>query len=501
VLNEIISTAARIDSTSHTIEIDFSSNGEYETKGVLIDTDNNTETGHKNWLSETVMGFDLIIVNGYVSVYAGINGSDDSNWLEISFADQAVGSQARSDETFWSINTCIFETYRSAPTSSGGVLFYMADENDNYVAVESTLDEFVSEQPNIDCIADTTNTRRLLADVTAENLYFSFRQDQASTDYFFDDSAAAGLNIDDPAASGSGGGAITMLLPILGFFCVRRHRKFPLTSKVNIKWQSAFLIALMIVPVASNSAQESTVFDDQYHVQFTEPRAGKIWIDVRGATTANERVLMEALLSSALVKINRTIWNDLEEGLPIRVKRCGNSNASYDPNLKEIVLCWELYEQVTQAFAALPLDNAAPKDLARGFLVFVMYHEFAHAIADLRGTPDVGNRESNADALATVLSVEQGYSPFAFVAGILFQFTGESTFGSIHPGNRQRSGDLICWATGGDEQTREIPAYNVYQPIFDAEGRDCVAEYQANRQLIVDIFPDFIESSLGSNSR
>ena len=504
--NEITKAAVRVDSSSHTVEIDFESTGFYESKLVLIDTDNNPQTGHWSFLSEEDQGYDLLIDNGFVRVFAGNNGSDDFKWEQISTADQNVGQSNTVDNIFWSVNTCEVERFLPPLAASGAVMFVLQIEHDNLSTSHTTFEtsfRSIDLGPGSNCPGASNSTRKL-ADETAQNLYRTLGSEQSNVYFFPDDTIATGPNdfgFDDgssavavtgAAPSGSGGGVFIFLLPILGFLCALRCKgngAIPHTFRKVI-----VLIALGIMPVGISHAQELTNPGEQFLIQYTEPLSGKFWIDVGGASSAGERELMEALLSSALVKVNNSIWNNLDNGLPIRVQRCdGQSNAYYNAEQQEIVLCWELYESAKQAYAALNIAGDTPEDFARGFLIFVLYHELAHALADLRELPNVGNSESNADGLATVFSVEQGYSPFAFIAGLLFLATGETTFGTIHPGGASRAGDIICWVTGGDQQVSDLPAYEPYKERFDSIGRDCVAEYQANRQLIVDVFPDFVD--------
>ena len=541
---------ARVDLAAHAVEVDFHSHGYYQTKAVLIDADNDPTTGHLNHLSSDVMGFDLLIEDGYVMVYTGSDGSDDFSWLQLNTTDQSVGSDLQSERTFWSFDTCQYESYPPGLKSGGGVLFYVHDQHLNYRKFEGTLEVFTSTRPASFCgsaTSESTGTPVLLADIVAARLVDALGREDSERQFFLDGSLTsmadqtdgpsvnsltpnAVSSIESPVQeNSSGGGVIGFLLPLLAilrlwrarnevqnregkkatkyvaanqaFFA--RLRKIVATETVLALMATALLIpttliattfiATTFISTAANAVEPVSRSED-YIIQFTVPQAGKFWIDVQGALTIKDQQLMQALLSSSLVRINETIWNNRPVGIPIRVKRCGASDAYYDAGENEILLCWELYEDVTRAYASLDLDIENAEDFARGFLIFVLYHEIAHAIADFRETPNIGNSESNADGIATVLAVEQGYSPFVFVSGLLFRATGASTFGGIHPSGLTRAGDLICWASGGDPRAREMPAYTAYLQTFDSLGRDCATEYRANKQLIIDVFPDFIRS-------
>jgi len=468
-----------------------------------VTTYNNPDTGHVNFLSENLRGFDVIVSNGFVSVYAGDNGSADFNWQQVGVAEQGVGVEAQADDVTWTFNTCGIESYLAALDSSGGALFYIEDADGVTDQFEASLEEYVSDRENTECATAIDPSSRLLADVTAANIYRVLERDNAASVAFLHDEAltelqtggsiAADEGASDMGKSGGGGSlSVFFMGSMFWLWLLRQTRRFkPHQPLVTVVRPCVF--ATLCISAVNTIAQETTqLAETNYIIQFTEPRAGKFWVDVRGAESTASQQLMQALLSSALIRVNETMWNGLEKGMPIRVENCGASDALYNQTTQEIVLCWELYNDLIDAFTKLEVSQGSPEDFARAFLVFVMYHELAHAIADFRQLPNAGNMESNADGIATVLAVEQGYAPFVFVTGLLFRATGGSSFGGIHPGEADRAGDLICWVTGGDSRATELAAYRNYIDIFLNEGRDCITEYQANRQLIADLFPDFI---------
>lgn len=503
---EVVSAAARVDLSSHQMEIEFESRGTYLTKAVMIDADNNPGTGHVNFLSSELRGFDVIVSNGLVSVYTGNDGSDDFEWEQVGVAEQAVGIEAQADEITWTFDTCELESYLPTLNTNGGALFYLKDSAGNsYVTFESSLVEYVSEQDNLQCETAIDPSSLLLAVVTAENLDRRLSLDNAATEAFLDDEglgvllgSSPGFVANDGTQSSGGGGGLSLsvlglmawLAGMLGRRTVRKRKVLSLVVRLIGIPATLCLGIISIDATAQETPPQATTFD--YTVQFTEPRTGKFWVDVRDADSAEQQQLMQAVLSSALIRVNDSIWNDLDDGLPIRVENCGAANAFYNLTTREIILCWELYEGAISAYARLAIGEDNPEDFARGFMVFTMYHELAHAISDFREIPSAGNNESNVDGLATVMAVEQEFSSFAFVTALLFRAIGGSSFGDVHPGGDDRAGDLICWVIGGDQRQPQLSAYQYYRQLFNNEGRDCVTEYQANRQVIVDLFPDFV---------
>jgi len=57
------------------------------------------------------------------------------------------------------------------------------------------------------------------------------------------------------------------------------------------------------------------------------------------------------------------MWNGLDNGMLIRVEKCGVRNALYNQTTQEILLCWELYDDVIDTFNQLEVSQGNPEDL------------------------------------------------------------------------------------------------------------------------------------------
>lgn len=88
-------------------------------------------------------------------------------------------------------------------------------------------------------------------------------------------------------------------------------------------------------------------------------------------------------------------------------------------------------------------------DAAVSAVNFVLYHEIAHALVDIRDIPITGNFESVADSLAAVFSGKSGRA-VGTVIGAIFLSSEEVSYGDEHLGGADRAGDIICWAVGSD---------------------------------------------------
>lgn len=196
----------------------------------------------------------------------------------------------------------------------------------------------------------------------------------------------------------------------------------------------------------------------------------------------------------------------IPKDIPVTVADCGIENAFYvlerenveedDLNGPAIFMCWELFYSMWGNFLEIfPESEDETEDdneglalgLGIGAYSFVLHHEMGHAFDDQLDLAIVGNTESAADGIASVLSIEQGAAIFAVAAALLFDTTDNGSFGAVHPGGADRAGDLFCWALGGDEEMAEI--FPDLVQLFVDSGRDCVSEYAGQRAAVVSWLP------------
>ncbi|MFT6875972.1 MAG: hypothetical protein ACI9XK_002583 [Granulosicoccus sp.] len=76
--------------------------------------------------------------------------------------------------------------------------------------------------------------------------------------------------------------------------------------------------------------------------------------------------------------------------------------------------------------------------------MFFLYHEIAHALVDILNISVLGNNESAADGIATVIAAETGRAFAAIISGSYLSSTPTS-YGDEHNNGQGRFGDMSCW--------------------------------------------------------
>ena len=100
-------------------------------------------------------------------------------------------------------------------------------------------------------------------------------------------------------------------------------------------------------------------------------------------------------------------WLNDNFKLPVDVyivgKLCGQANAWYDPSKNEIVVCYELFNEVYGNFLGVEDD---PVESLLHVIDYVLYHEMGHALIDMYDLPYTGLEEDAADQFAFYIMTE-----------------------------------------------------------------------------------------------
>ena len=155
-----------------------------------------------------------------------------------------------------------------------------------------------------------------------------------------------------------------------------------------------------------------------------------------------------------------------------------------------IVMCHELTALKFSFFNSSDLDTYLA-------IAWVLMHELGHALIDQLELPFIGLEESNADAIASVLTGEGGFAEASLLASFFFEQQGVSPFTDSHRSGPQRFGDLACLAVGAEPELLSIPRVaEIAQQLFDA-GRNCAEEYQRQVTGLSTILGPFVRGGLG----
>lgn len=181
----------------------------------------------------------------------------------------------------------------------------------------------------------------------------------------------------------------------------------------------------------------------------------------RNAELGQNGLVAERVLEALITGTNASIRTP--ETIIAGVASCGGvENALYmrepEQSRPVVVICEELVNRMVvdsqSAFSAFPGFRQA--SLA-GQLIFVIAHEFGHALVDVLQLPVTGNEEDVADQFATwILSDE----PAALYGASLFWLARSGTaptasaFADTHALNEQRYFNVLCWGYGADPMGR-----------------------------------------------
>ncbi len=163
------------------------------------------------------------------------------------------------------------------------------------------------------------------------------------------------------------------------------------------------------------------------------------------------------LPSSEMLEGYAEFLNDalsLPEPITLSFIECGEANAFYLPEDRQVAVCYELFELFVKELSG---DEDAELLIGGVFTWFLM-HELGHAFIHILDLPITGLEEDAVDQLATLLLLdgsEEG--EYAIVATAIW-FNQRFETGRVAPElladehslNAQRSFNIMCWAYGSD---------------------------------------------------
>jgi len=174
-------------------------------------------------------------------------------------------------------------------------------------------------------------------------------------------------------------------------------------------------------------------------------------------------VLKEALESEDIIQKRIRELNTkikMSQDMPITFTECEVSNAFYNSETKEIVICYELVVDIIETFLN-KLESEVEEDKAiLDTTTFILYHEMGHALRDIWDLPITGKEEDAVDQLAILLLLEderEGEDAVLSSAS-WFLFNKEKIrkkdllFWDEHSLNIQRFHNIVCWIYGTDPE-------------------------------------------------
>lgn len=163
----------------------------------------------------------------------------------------------------------------------------------------------------------------------------------------------------------------------------------------------------------------------------------------------------------------------------LRYAECGEANAYYDGENRQILMCLELVEGMTEVLAEQFEDEDDLTDAIAGAFIAVALHEVGHALVDVLELPITGREEDAVDQLAAWILIEADDVDSVLGAAASYYVEDEEVadedLAGEHSLNRQRYFNMVCWAYGSDPENSQDLIDTWELPEDRASG--CEAEY------------------------
>lgn len=197
----------------------------------------------------------------------------------------------------------------------------------------------------------------------------------------------------------------------------------------------------------------------------------------------------QSVVSAILEKVEEVV--DTRGTVQVTVHTCGDENAWWD-GVSEIFLCREVFEKIAlKARGAVQAGKADAQTAGRssvGEVMFLLFHEIAHALIHRHGIPLTDDEEAMADRFAAWLIMKTDDADlYAGAAGFfdaptrMSRVFGNRRFRNEYDINARRRAQLACWGYG-----RAPAAFAALASRYDVEESrlaGCADEY---RQLMTD---------------
>lgn len=235
-------------------------------------------------------------------------------------------------------------------------------------------------------------------------------------------------------------------------------------------WRGVFgalLLALgLLVPPGSSLASSAPAFRVR-PAEYSSP----------GFRDLAEQLQREAVLHQLADRLNGLF--KVGRSVHLRFAECGQANAYYQPDRREVRVCFELLQLFADVLAGQVDDEDQLIAALFGALRFVVLHEVGHALVDVLAIPITGREEDAVDQLSVWLLLDGVDDSTAVLsAAAAFQANAqlsEADFSSDHALDQQRYFNMICWVYGSDPAGfADLPAD---WALPEARAAVCADEY------------------------
>jgi hypothetical protein len=170
--------------------------------------------------------------------------------------------------------------------------------------------------------------------------------------------------------------------------------------------------------------------------------------------------VLDKEVAAALVEITKPL-NEiiaLPYDVYLNFDHCGEPNAFYDREVKEITMCYEFLTLFDEVFKEISKNQKEVDEMSDGAMVVFFFHELGHCLVDVWDLPTTGREEDAVDQLATFILLDgtpEG-EKMVLSTAIFFslvsegQSNNELAFWDEHSLDQQRFYDMLCLTYGSN---------------------------------------------------
>lgn len=210
-------------------------------------------------------------------------------------------------------------------------------------------------------------------------------------------------------------------------------------------------------------------------------------------------LLENRVLEETADGLNKTLA--LPEDVTLSFAECGEINAAYDPDKREVTVCYELVDDLYDAFRDEAKNDDELDEKVVGATVFVLYHEVGHALVNVYHLPVTGREEDAVDQLSTYLvtdGTDEGEAAALDAAESLYRDEnagsgeGEPRYWDEHSLDQQRFYNIVCWVYGQNEEKYKSIVADGVLPAERAER--CAGEYAQIEQSWTTLLKPYLKA-------
>ena len=165
----------------------------------------------------------------------------------------------------------------------------------------------------------------------------------------------------------------------------------------------------------------------------------------------------EKSLEEAAAELNKRF--SLPHDIFVGFAECGEPNGFYDPERKEVTVCYELVDDLYEAFRADLKTDEEIDEIVSNAITFIFLHEVGHALVDAYDLPVTGREEDAVDQLSVLVLADGSDEGDKTVLDAARSFAAETeqeldemAFADEHSFDRQRFYNIICLLYGQNGQ-------------------------------------------------